>query len=65
MANWHVIMDTIDELVDDFVNHDRVNDKELPKGEIERLIKAGEITIDEIVNKFKKSFKSHMEKSYD
>jgi hypothetical protein len=35
------------------------------KREIERLIKAGEISIDEMVDKFKKSFKSHLEINYD
>lgn len=45
---------TIDDLVGSFLYYDRKEDEELPRGEIEAAVKAGEITVDEIVERFRK-----------
>ena len=47
------ILLTVDDLVSDFLYYDRKEDEELPRGEIEKAINNGDITIDEIVNYFK------------
>jgi len=49
-----IIENTIEDLVSDFLYYDRKEDEELPKGEIEKAIKEGIITKEEIVNKFSK-----------
>jgi len=43
----------VDDLVSDFLYYDRKEDEELPRGEIEKAINNGDITIDEIVSYFK------------
>lgn len=48
-----LIMDTANDLASKFVHDDRKEDEELPRGEIERAIAAGEITVDEIVTQFR------------
>jgi len=47
------ILDTVDDLVGSLLYYDRKEDEELPRGAIDEAIAAGEITIDEIVGKFK------------
>ncbi len=46
-------MDEIEGAVANFLYYDRKDDDDLPQGNIERAIKNGVITIDEIVIKFK------------
>jgi hypothetical protein len=53
MINKEFILSAINDLVADFLYYDRKHDEEFPLGEIERLIENNEITIDEMVNKFK------------
>lgn len=48
------ILTCIDTAVMNFVYYDRKNCEELPVGTIEKAIEAGEITVDDIVNEFKK-----------
>lgn len=49
-----IILGTLDDLVADFMYYDREDgDSELPPGAIERAIAAGEITVDEIVARFR------------
>ena len=43
-----LIEDTVDDLVSNLLYYDRKEDEELPRGEIEAAIEAGEITVDEI-----------------
>lgn len=38
----------------DFMYYNRKDDENLPRGEIEKAIKAGEITVEEILEAFKK-----------
>jgi hypothetical protein len=47
------ILDTVEDLVSNFLYYDRQNDEDLPMNVIEETIKNGEITVDEIVAKFK------------
>lgn len=48
-----VIMLTVSDLVADFLWYDRKEDEELPRGEIEDAITAGEVTVDEVVEEFR------------
>jgi len=48
-----LIRGTVSDLVADFLYYDRKNDQDLPLGEIEAAIEAGEITVDEIVVQFR------------
>ena len=43
----------ITDMVSNLVYYDRKEDEDLPCGEIERMIKDGELTIDEMVDAFK------------
>ena len=47
------ILNAISAAVSDFLYYDRKEDEDLPRGAIEEAVAAGEITIDEIVAKFK------------
>jgi len=44
----------ITDLISDFLYYDRKEDDDLPCGAIEKAIKDGEITIDDICNMFRK-----------
>lgn len=48
-----LILDTVDDLVGGFMYYDRKEDPELERGDIEKAIESGIITIDEIVERFK------------
>jgi len=48
-----IILDTIDDLCTDFLYYDRKEDEELSADALNEAILSGEITIDEIVNKFR------------
>lgn len=50
-----LILDTIDDLVLDFVVYDRDDDEGLPKGSIEAAITAGEVSIEQIVSRFREA----------
>lgn len=52
------IMDTVTDMVTDFFYYDRKEDGDLPRGAIEEAIEAGEITVDEIVQKFREGLVS-------
>lgn len=47
------ILNTIDDLVVTFLHEDRKEDEELPKGAIELHLVYGQITANEIANRFK------------
>lgn len=47
------ILGTVDDLVSDFLYYDRKEDEDLPNGAIDTAIEKGEVTIDEIVDKFR------------
>jgi len=48
-----IILDTITDLVSNFLYYDRKEDEELPRGFIESAIESGSVTVDELVSKFK------------
>lgn len=47
----HILLVTQD-LVINFMSYDRKGDEELPRGEIQEALEAGEITLEEIVETF-------------
>ena len=47
------ILGTVDDLVSSFLYYDRQEDEQLTVGDIDSAIEKGDITIDEIVNKFR------------
>lgn len=47
------ILLTLEDMIADFLYYDRKEDEELPRGAIEKAIRDGEITIDDIVEKVK------------
>lgn len=48
-----LILDTVSDLVSDFLYYDRKEDEELPRGSIEEALQAKELTIDDLVAKFR------------
>lgn len=58
-----IIESTLDDLVSDFLYYDRKEDEELPRGEVEAAIEAGEITVDEIVERFRKEVSNHIRRT--
>ena len=56
-----LILRTIDDLALDFAAYDRKEDEELPVGSIDDAVGAGEITIDEMVERFRDSLVEHLE----
>lgn len=49
-----LIAHTISDMVLDFLEHDREEDGELPGGSIDTAIEAGEVTVDEMVDLFRR-----------
>ena len=49
------ILLTVADLVIDLLDDGRVSDDDLPSGEIEESIEAGEVTVDEIVAEFRRA----------
>lgn len=47
-----IILDIVDDLVTNFLYYDRKESSSLPLGQIEEAIRAGEITINEMVSLF-------------
>ena len=52
------IENTITDLVSDFLYYDRKEDESLPMDAIEKAIRDGDITIDEIIQKFTDELKN-------
>lgn len=55
------ILDTLEDVVMNFLYYDRKSDEDLPMGVIEETIKNGLITVDEIVAKFKAELEKELE----
>lgn len=55
-----LILGTIDDLVSNFLYYDRRSDEELPEGAIEETIEEGEITVGEIVKRFREQLKENL-----
>lgn len=55
-----LILGTIEDLISDFLYYDRKEDEELFRGDIEEAIKSGEITVEEMVEKFSSGLKKYL-----
>ena len=60
MRTKTLILGNVADLVSDFLYYDRKEDEDLPKGAIELAIENGEITVDEIVEHFRKSLEDNL-----
>jgi hypothetical protein len=49
------ILDVVDDLGGNFLYYDRKEDEELPPKSVEEAVAAGEVTLDEIVEGFRRS----------
>lgn len=57
------IIDTVDDLVAQFMYYDRKEDEDLPSGAIDEALVAGEISVEEIVTEFRtKLSQAHAER---
>ncbi len=50
----NLILCTITDMTGDFMYYDRKDDEDLPRGKIEEAVKKGLVTIDEMVERFRK-----------
>lgn len=48
------ILSYFQDLISDFLYYDRKEDEEMPRGYIEDAVKSGAITVDDMVEKFRK-----------
>jgi hypothetical protein len=55
-----LILTSVDDLAADLTYDDRKEDEELPRGAIEDAIRAGEITIDEMVEAFRRGLSERL-----
>ncbi len=53
-----IILDVISDLCSDFLYYDRKNDEDLSMEQLNEAVKNGEITIDEMVNEFRKNLEN-------
>lgn len=56
-----LVLAAASDLARDFIYYHRGGDEELPRGEIEKALRNGEITLQEIVDQFTKGLKDHLE----
>jgi len=54
------ILDTITDLCSNFLYYDRKEDEDLSAEDIKDAVKSGEITIDEMVEEFRKHLKNSL-----
>lgn len=47
------LFNLIDDTIAKLLYYDRKEDEDMPRGKIEEMIASGEVTVDEIVNRFK------------
>ncbi len=52
-----IVFDTVDDLVSSFLYYDRKEDEDLPVGRVQELIQAGVITVDQIVERFRRGLR--------
>lgn len=55
-----LILGHIHDLVGCFLYYDRKEDEDLPRGVIEQAIKDGRLTIDDMVEEFRKQLTEHL-----
>ena len=61
MSKRQRILDTVIDMVTDFLYYDRKEDEELPRGAIDAEVKEGRITVDEIVSEFREELVKGLE----
>ena len=54
MATKKYVLGYMDTVVQRFLWDDRKDDEELPRGVIEEMVESGELTVDELVEAFRK-----------
>jgi hypothetical protein len=54
------ILGTVESMIADFLYYDRKEDEDLPRGEIEAAVEAGEVTVDQIVEQFSTELRKHL-----
>lgn len=59
MTRRDLILATVGDLVGELLYYGRREDEDLGRGEIEEAIAAGEITVDEIVSRFREKVEEH------
>ncbi len=57
-----LILDSVSDLAKNLVDYDRRDDEELPRGEIEKAVAEGEITMDEMVEQFRMALMEELSK---
>lgn len=62
MSDKQLVLDLIDDLVLDFMVYDRRDDEDLPKEDLEQLFLDEEITVDEVVERFREALEGHVER---
>lgn len=55
-----IIMNTIEDLVSDFVYYDRKEDEDLSREQLKDAVTSGEVTVDEMVA----AFREHLENAW-
>lgn len=61
VADRETVFAVIDDMIADLLIHDRRNDEDLPEGEVERLIQNNDLSIDDMVERFRESLEEHLE----
>ena len=57
---YEIIENTIDDLISNFLYFDRIKDEDLPVGAIQKAVKEGEITKEQIIKKFSEILNSSL-----
>jgi len=55
-----LILGYVEDLVGDFLYYSRKEDEDLPVGGIEKAIEKGQVTVDEIVERFRETIESNI-----
>ena len=56
-----MILGTIEDMISDFLYYDRKGDEELRVGDIDKAVRDGVVTVDEMVNKFREGLEKHLD----
>lgn len=60
MTRRELILATVGDLVGDLLYYSRREDEDLPRGEIEAAVEAGEVTVDEMIDRFREKLEEHL-----
>lgn len=56
-----MILGTIEDLISDFLYYDRKGDEELRVGDIDKCVRVGIVTVDEMVATFREQLEKHLD----